>query len=275
MNIFSQLGALMFIKDGVIPFIVQLMAVLMQRLVEVPLSSVVGRRAAALAMDKGFFTQGVEWLEQCLMLVWGQLNLRAPAPMEAMRIKGVQAESERRMENIVFAFLGLCVYVDVVADGGKSIPHPEQLGYFLVQEWLNIRTEVRRDPLYKDLFQPYSFNHIAQAARTNPVVMINLWGSQCNALILLDASTHKCVRLEGVTEELAAKLQSKFRGGLQSDHFRSRGDETESSGDRGSVEAPRLSEIQKVLSVLWKVVVKPIFDEMGLKVSPIVSDSNE
>ncbi|RXW24376.1 hypothetical protein EST38_g1467 [Candolleomyces aberdarensis] len=247
MHPFSQLGALMFIKDGVIPFIVQVMAVLMQRLVEVPLSSVVGRRAAALAMEKGFFKQGVEWLEQCLMLVWGQLNLRAPAPMEAMRVKGVQAESERRMENIVLAFLGLCIYVDVVADDGKTIPHPEQLAYFLVQEWLKIRMEVQRNPVYKDLFQPYSFSHIARAAQTNPVVMISLWGSQCNALILFDVDRNKCIRLEAVTEELATTLQSKFRG-----------------DDRGSTTAPRLSDIHKVLSVLWKVVVKPIFDEMGL-----------
>jgi hypothetical protein len=85
----GKLNAFSFMTEGFIPFFVQLMALLMQRVVEIPLSAVVGRRAAALAMDKGFYEQGTEWLDQCLMLVWGQLNLRAPAPLDATRIRGI------------------------------------------------------------------------------------------------------------------------------------------------------------------------------------------
>ncbi|KAH6917591.1 CHAT domain-containing protein [Coprinopsis sp. MPI-PUGE-AT-0042] len=167
------------------------------------------------------------------------------------------------MERIVLAFLGVCIYVDVVADGGKTIAQPERLAYLLVEEWLKAGNELRSDPIYKDLFQPYSFNHIAQSARNNPVVMISLWGSRCDALILFDAERSKSIGLEGMTEELAAALQSKFRGGLQTDHFRSRGDEA--SDERGTMPAPNIPDIQKVLSVLWRVVVKPIFDAMELQ----------
>ncbi|KAJ7673486.1 CHAT domain-containing protein [Mycena rosella] len=268
MDFFGQLKAFSFMTDGFIPFIVQLMALLMQRVVEIPLSAVVGRRAAALAMDKGFYQQGTEWLEQCLMLVWGQLNLRAPAPLDATRIKGVQGESELegRMGQIVVAFLGLCIHVDLVADVGASLAHPEQVAYFLIEEWLKLRTEVYSNPIYKDLFKPHPFRHILHAARTAPVVMINLWGSQCDALVIRGEGNLDCIRLDGVTEEFAATLQSDFREGLQSHHFRSRGDEiSETSDARGLSSAPRLHTIHRVLAALWRKVVKPILDKMGLK----------
>ena len=263
MDFFQQIRALSFIKDGLIPFILQVMAVLMQSLVEVPLSAVVGRRAAAMAMDKGFYQQGTEWLEQCLMLVWGQLNLRAPAPLGAI---GAQAESEGGMGQIVHAFLGICIYVDVVGDKGVSIAHPEQLAYLLIEEWLKVRNEVSNDPIFKDLFKERSFGHLLNAARTTPVVMLNLWGSQCHALILYGEGRSECFLLDGVSEEFAAKLQSNFREGLQSAHFRSRGDEV-SEELRGDGVATRSSIIHRVLGALWNKVVKPILDKMKLSVS--------
>ena len=268
MDVISALRALSFVTEGFIPFFVQVMALLMQRLVEVPLSAVFGRRAAALAMEKGFYRQGVEWLEQCLMLVWGQLNLRAPAPLDAVRIKGlqgVQVESEARLGQIVLAFLGLCIYIDLEADDDVSIAHPEQLAYFIVEEWLKLKKEVSSDPLLKDLFKSQSFDHILNAARTAPVVMLNLWGTQCNALVLYGEGRSECFRLDGVTEDLAATLQSSLLEGLQSHHFRSRGDEIQAE-HRGSQFAPKTSIIHRVLAVLWKKVVKPIFDKMQLQV---------
>ncbi|KJA22418.1 hypothetical protein HYPSUDRAFT_67092 [Hypholoma sublateritium FD-334 SS-4] len=263
MDFMQKLRALLFIKDGLIPFILQVMAVLMQSLVEVPLSAVVGRRAAAMAMDKGLYQQGVEWLEQCLMLVWGQLNLRAPAPQGAI---GARAESEGGMGQIVHAFLGLCVYVDVVGDKGVTIAHPEQLAYLLLEEWLKVRNAASNDPIFKDLFKERSFDHLLNAARTTPVVMLNLWGSQCNALILYGEGRSECFRLDGVTEEFAAKLQTNFRDGLQSAHFRSRGDEALEE-HRGDGVAMRSSIIHRVLAALWHMIVKPILDKM--KLSPI------
>jgi len=258
-DIFSIMKALAFIRDGVIPFIVQLMALAMQSLIEIPISSVVGRRVAALAMDKGLYKEGVEWLEQCLMLVWGQLDLRAPAPLVATRIQGVSAESEDKMGQIVRAFLGLLLYVDDVADDGASIAHPEQIAYTLVDQWLKVPKEAD-----SKLFKPHSFDHIMNAARMAPVVMLNLWGSQCDAVVLLGEGRVKRIRLDGVTEEFAANLQTKFREGLQSNHVRSRGDEI-SDETRGSV-FPSSPTIHRVLAAIWKEIVKPIFDEMKLEV---------
>ncbi|KAJ7909426.1 CHAT domain-containing protein [Mycena leptocephala] len=237
----------------------------MQRVVEIPLSAVVGRRAAALAMDKGFYEQGTEWLDQCLMLVWGQLNLRAPAPLDATRIRGIQqSELEGRMRQIVVAYLGLCIQVDLATEN-TSFAHPDQIAYLLIAEWLKLRKEVYADPVYKDLFQPRSFRHILYAVRAAPVVMINLWGTQCDALVIRGEGNLVCIRLDGVTEDFATRLQSDFRDGLQSHHFRSRGDEI-SDDRRGLAFAPRLYTIHRVLSALWRKVVMPIFDKMNLQV---------
>lgn len=268
MDLFSALKAFSFITEGLIPFAVQLMALAMQRLVEIPLSAVVGRRAAAMAIGKGFYQQGMEWLEQCLMLVWGQMNLRAPPPLDATRIHGIQAESdlESRMGQIVLAFLGLAIHVDVVANDGVSIAHPEQMAYLLFEEWFKLRTEVCRNPIFKDLFKPHSFKHILNAARTAPVVMLNLWGSQCDALVLLGEGKLDCIRLDGVTEDFAAKLQTNFRDELQSHHFRSRGDEIGVPDDHRGLSSTRLPTIHRVLAALWREVVKPILDKMKLQV---------
>jgi len=266
MDFSSALMALSFITERLIPFIVNLMALLMQRLVEVPLSAVVGRRAAAMAIDRGYYMQGMEWLEQCLMLVWGQLNLRAPPPLDAARIQGIPAGSdlEGRMGQIMLAFIGLIIHVDVVANDGASIAHPEQMAYFLFEEWFKLRGEGHRNPIYKDIVKPHSFSHILNAARTAPVVMLNLWGSQCDALVLLGEGKLDSLRLDGVTEDFAAKLQTKFRDELQSHHFRSRGDEIPDEY-RGS-SSTRLPTIHRVLAALWREVVKPILDKMKLQV---------
>jgi hypothetical protein len=263
------LQTLSFITDGFIPFVLQLMGLLMQRVVEIPLSAVVGRQAAAIAMGKGYYEKGAEWLEQCLMLVWGQTNLCVPAPFDPTRIQGVHVESELdgRMGQILLAYLGLSHYVDLSTDGGASMAHPEQMGYFLIEEWLKLRKEVSSIPIYKDLFKPHTFSHILDAARVAPVVMLNLWGSQCDALLLLGEGKFECFRLDGVTEDLAANLQTSFREGLQSDHFRSRGDEI-SDEHRGLFFAPRLHDVHNVLAVLWQTVVKPILDKMKLQVCP-------
>jgi hypothetical protein len=95
--------------------------------------------------------------------------------------------------------------------------------------------------------------------------MINLWGTQCDALVIRGEGNLVCIRLDGVTEDFATRLQSDFRNGLQSHHFRSRGDEI-SDDHRGLAFAPRLYTIHRVLSALWRKVVMPIFDKMNLQV---------
>lgn len=261
MDFFQKLQAFSFITEDLIPFIVQVMALLVQRLVESPISAVVGRRLAAIAIDKGFHQYGVGWLEQCLMLIWGRLNIRPPAPLDTANVQGVQEGTEGKMERIVLAFLGLCIYVDVVADGRATIAHPEQIAYFLVEEWLKLRKE---DPTVQALLRPPSFSHILNAARATPVVMLNLWGSQCDAVVLLGQGDINYIRLDGVTEDFAAKLQSNFREGLQSDYC-SYADEIPDE-NRGLSLAPTLSAIHYALAALWKMVVKPILDKMELKV---------
>ena len=261
MDPFQKLRALLFITEDLIPFIVQVMALLVQRLVESPISAVVGRRLAALAIDRSLCQRGVEWLEQCLMLVWGRLDLRAPAPLDAAHVQGVQAGSEGRMGRIVLAFLGLFIYVDVVPDGRATMAHPEQIAYLLVEEWLKLRKE---DPTAQALLKPPSFSHILNAARATPVVMLNLWGSQCDAVVLLGEGNIKYIRLDGVTEDFAAKLQSNFHEGLQSDYC-SYKDKIQDE-PRGLSSAPTLSLIHYALAALWKKVVMPILDKMELKV---------
>ncbi|KAJ7117247.1 CHAT domain-containing protein [Mycena crocata] len=271
--ILKTLQTLAFITENLIPFVVQLMAFLMQRLVEIPLSAVVGRQAAAIAMGKGFHEKGTEWLEQCLMLVWGQTNLRAPAPLDATRIRGVEIdeEMEGRMGQLVLAFLGLALCVDFASDGTVSVAHPEQLGYFLMEEWLKLRKEVSSNSIHKDMFKPHTFSHILHAAHTAPVVMLNLWGSECFALLLLGEGKAECFRLEGVTEELAGNLQASFRKGLQSYHFRARGDEIFDQQRGLDLDGPKLQVIHRVLAVLWNTIVKPILDKM--KLQPVDSDA--
>ncbi|KAI0030189.1 CHAT domain-containing protein [Vararia minispora EC-137] len=88
----------------------------------------------------------------------------------------------------MLAFLGLCVDSDIVADSDSSLAHPEQIAFFLVESWLKLLNAARADPAFGNLFKPRPFANLVAAARTNPVVMLNLWGNQCDALILRNES---------------------------------------------------------------------------------------
>lgn len=260
-----------FIKEDLIPFIVQIMAVLVQRLVEAPVSAILGRRLAAIAVEKGAIPYGVEWLEQCLMLVWGQQNLHAPTPLDTSHAQGDSANTQGRMSQVILAFLGLCVYVDIVADGHASILHPEELACSLMNEWLKLRGN---DPALTSLFTPPSFDYLLRSARTAPVVVLNLWGTQCDALILFGNGNFEHVPLKDVTEDLAAKLQKQFRGGLDCSYLRSGGNEkievrpgaVDAGELRGLSPAPVLSMMNRILGILWTRIVKPLFEAMDLKV---------
>jgi hypothetical protein len=269
-----------FMKNGLIPFVVQLMSLLMQRLVEVPLSAVVGRRAAALAMSMNYVAEGVEWLDQCLMIVWGGLNLRAPAPLDVARLHETRADLGSKLRMILLAFLGVCVDADLEPDGHASVAHPERMAYQLLERWLALVREARTDPMFGDLFKPTPFLSLLSAARATPVVMLSLWGSQCDALIIHsnseDGWTH--LHLDGVTESIAVDLQSKLRGGLFSLDVRSRGDDppqdeflqddSDSRISKSYAQKRSYRDIEYVLAFLWNKVVKPIVvDGLKLQVS--------
>ncbi|KAL0066445.1 hypothetical protein AAF712_006487 [Marasmius tenuissimus] len=278
-DIFAQLKAyeaFEFVKNGFIPFVLQFMALLMQRLVEVPLSAVIGRRLAAATMSNTMLVPaGVEWLEECLMMVWGQLNLRAVSPMDAANHQVEQMDAAGRAGQLVLAFLGLCINVDVMPDGQGSVENPEQIAFRLIEQWLRLKVtmESYNRPGPHSL-SPYPFTRILSiisSAQAGPVVMLNLWGTQCDALLIHSTGAWECICLPEVTEDLATTLQAKLRGELESRSI-SRGDDN-SQDSRFSIPVnDTMSQPEYILRDLWDKVVKPIFDRLKLKPVGVVEE---
>ncbi|KAK7438593.1 hypothetical protein VKT23_017928 [Stygiomarasmius scandens] len=254
-------SALSFITDNFIPFVVQLLG-LLQHMVEIPISALVGHRLASVAITFGFIAPGVEWLEQCLMAVWSKLDLRETyKPIALVGGDAQTTDLRAKIGWILRAYLGLCVQTDMMeTEVHASVASSQQVAHSLVKEWINLQKSVLADPNLGKLFRPSSFKHICAAARRSRVVMINLWGSQCDALVFPNESDHNVVHLEGVTENVVSELQSDLLTGIRGIDFRSYGGETI---DNNSDFKPK--GVSQVFSDLWFKIVKPIFNALGLK----------
>ncbi|KAJ8079110.1 hypothetical protein PM082_013397 [Marasmius tenuissimus] len=275
MDIISRLKALektlSFVKEGFIPFVLQFMALLVQRLVEAPLSAVIGRRLAAATMGNSMLLKaGVEWLEQCLMMVWGRLNLRAVSPKDAAghQVEDADSAGTAGPEQLVLAFLGLCIDVEASPGGHGSVANPEQIAFRLMEKWLRYKV-IKESHNYPTPYplDPYPFTRIVSAisaAQAGPVVMLNLWGTQCDALLIHRMGDWECIRLPEVTEDIAAKLQANLRGELQS-RSATHEDDNSTDGRESIPGGAMLPRPERVLRILWDRVVKPIFDRLKLK----------
>ncbi|KZV68254.1 hypothetical protein PENSPDRAFT_687431 [Peniophora sp. CONT] len=286
MMMMTNPSALALVTDGYIPFIAHVMARL-QSLVEIPLTAVIGRRATALAFQYGtllgqrdLLAKGIEWLEQCLMIVWTQTALGTQPASDPSQI---QLKDE--LEELSLAFLGLVMDVDITST--PSVTQPDRIAYLIVDKWMKLLSGARASPELRDLFQPRPFHRLLAAARNSPVVVLNLWGAQCDALVIRDEGNFACIRLRKMSEKLASQAHINFRDTLRALGIRSRGDEpvetllnvdptvsatssldTDEGADssRGT-ESVTVPVIQHVLAILWEEIVKPVLNH--LKFTPL------
>jgi hypothetical protein len=124
--------------------------------------------------------------------------------------------------------------------------------------------KARNIPGFEDFMEPKKFTKLANAARSGPVVVINVYKSRCDALIVMaDSNEVINVPLSTFSYNQAHNLQRSLNRLLSNAGIRMRdtrvGRMVSTELDNGGFEG--------ILSSLWTLVVKPVLDALAFSVS--------
>ncbi|CAE6407881.1 unnamed protein product [Rhizoctonia solani] len=148
----------------------------------------------------------------------------------------------------------------------QPMPSPEEVALrhrLLAKEYADLSSRVRQISGFENFLKPARGAELVSAARTGPVVIINVYEprGRCDALILQPGTTEIAhVGLPAFNSEAAADVRIRFGPLL------SRGNLTAS--ERGVRKLPvqgNTSNFESLLAILWHDIVKPVLDFLGYK----------
>ncbi|CAE6463551.1 unnamed protein product [Rhizoctonia solani] len=207
------------------------------------------------------FDLALQWLEQGRSIVWNQiLQLRTPfntlKSLDAelaneLQIIGNYLESAGSRSTILVSSVG--EMLDYKQDAHR---HRE-----LASKWDQLITRTRSIPGFEDFLRPKSKAMLMDAAKSGPVVIINVGETQGDALFLSPNSSEiRHLPLAGISRSKAVSLRSQFYPLLQDYALLSRG----ARGIKRAGYDPR-AMFEKLLATLWAEVVGPILNFLGVK----------
>ncbi|PBK75344.1 hypothetical protein ARMSODRAFT_386552 [Armillaria solidipes] len=220
-----------------------------------------GRHAAFVAVHMGDSGgQALEWIEQCRSIVWRRvLNLRVSMD----KLAGVETTLAHRLKE-VSDMLQRGAYFDLrlgMEEG--SLEMRKQQRYRLAEEWEALVAQTRSLPGFTEFLKPKDEAYFTSCEFGGMVVLLNVYKVICEGIVL-GSNKGKVVtfRLSQMNEKLATTLQKRLREILQESGRPSRDARASQiwSGHAGH------DVMSNVLSVLWKTVVKPLFDFLDLKI---------
>jgi tetratricopeptide (TPR) repeat protein len=218
------------------------------------------RDAGAAAIASGEYRKAVEWLEQGRSIVWGQvLDLRVPIAEIREKDEDLAGDLER--------VTALLERANAETDTGRR--KSSQGGLALADQWKILVDRVRQLDGFEDFLLPKTVSQLRAAARSGPIVIINVHNVRCDALILRhDEDNVAHVPLDRFSIEQAQNIQSRLEKLLTGSGRRVR-------DERATVwvNHKRNSDQQfrDILSELWTHVVKPILDSLAYPVSSVHS----
>ncbi|KAI0088764.1 CHAT domain-containing protein [Irpex rosettiformis] len=228
-------------------------------------------QAAAAAIAAGQYTRAVEWLERGRSIVWSQvLHLRTPLedlqrhdPELAARLertsRALQSDNSTT-QDLTWSETQLSVSLDT-----QTRSH-----YSLAAEYDKLLAEVRGIKGFANFLLPMTFSQLQSACASTHVVVVNVYESRCDALILHGPNcqvTH--VPLSAFSSQQAEEMQTRLRNVLRNERLlgRFRGGEVaeEHPVDRGGrTRNPHNDDfIRKILSDLWIRVVNPVLETIA------------
>ncbi|KAJ6579941.1 CHAT domain-containing protein [Mycena vulgaris] len=225
-------------------------------------ASAVVRNAAGAAIASGQPEKAVEWLEQGRSIIWGEfLNLRTPVDDLKLKYPTLAEELIRLSAQLEGA--GTRGNDPVLNDSKtrQSLESVAQQAHENANKRAELLRKIRKLKGFERFLLPKTISELASAAQAGPVVLINLSGTRCDALILLPATGGvKHVPLVEFTNEHAEDL-AKSLGKLM--HYAGRTDRllVEREGDSVVPE----DHFAHILSELWVRVVKLVLDALAIK----------
>ncbi|KAF6749072.1 CHAT domain-containing protein [Ephemerocybe angulata] len=236
-------------------------------------------QAASAALALGRVDKALEWLEQGRCLVWGQLtNLRRP--LDDLRhhssdLAGRFVEVSKRLE-AAGTSTGTKSRDDISPSEKTSLAEKARENLNLLREWDDLLVEVRAIPGFETFLKPLPCNTLLKnLPESGYVVVINIDECRCDAIVLVagqDQPIH--IPLPDFSLERCEEYRKDLGAQLQSYSLRDRGREIvleseEGDGKRG-IRSVHLrgkrgeTVIQGILRGLWKAVVKPILQRLGV-----------
>ncbi|KAJ7477711.1 TPR-like protein [Mycena latifolia] len=219
------------------------------------------RDAAAAAIAAHRFTMAVEWLEQGRSVIWGQiLSLRTPV-------------DELRKSHPVLAdnLLSLSTLLETAGTRSSAAEAPDlqsvaQQSHVLAAERVQVLEQIRDLPGFERFLLPKLISELSVAAQIGPVVLLNISQYRCDALILTPNPGDQVIHVPldctlEAAQSLAESLGSLVRGAARSSRLHG----------RREGELPPEVEFSRVLSELWKRIVKPVLEGLAVPTPPTVA----
>ncbi|CAE6372446.1 unnamed protein product [Rhizoctonia solani] len=215
--------------------------------------------AASAAIRCSNHTLALEWLEHARCVVWNQsLTLRSPLdqlyysnPTLADRLQEVASQ-------LHFASSRPRASGATPADS-ITLEQAGQQHRRLAEEYNGLLSQARKLPGFEDFLQPMKADRLVSAAQNGPVVVINCYQGQCDALIILPGQVGIIhLPLPDFTEKMALHARNEIKSTLWKKGLRERGIKIKPLPEDTGKE-----NIRDILAVLWNGIVKQVLGFLG------------
>ncbi|KEP49977.1 aromatic di-alanine and TPR containing protein [Rhizoctonia solani 123E] len=240
-----------------LPQFIWLGATTRQRYQDLSLSENLAVNACFAAIQFPNYSLALEWLEHARCVVWNQsLMLRSPLD----QLHSSYPDLATQLQSVANQLDSSSLENQPIQSASGDHITTEQAGQQrrrLAIEYNRLLTETRQLPGFETFLKPIQASTLIHAARGGPVVVINCYTSQCDALFILPGNTEVGhLALPDFTEEKAKQARSDLDLSLRHQRLRERG--VRVLGDSGYED-----RIERVLSVLWTNLVKPVLNHLG------------
>ncbi|KAJ1305008.1 hypothetical protein OPQ81_000051 [Rhizoctonia solani] len=216
--------------------------------------------AASVAILSSDYPLALEWLEHARCVVWNQ-RLMLSSPLDQLR--NSHPDIAAQLQNVANQLHSASSETRASDALSSDLTSPEQVAQQrrrLAKEYQDLLTKARQLPGFENFLRPMRANDLTRAARNGPIIIINCHANRCDALLILpgqDDIGH--LPLPSFTEQKAQHALSEMNKSLRQKRLRERGVKT--------LQEPGYKDrIEKVLSVLWDDIVKPVLDFLGYTV---------
>ncbi|CAE6507950.1 unnamed protein product [Rhizoctonia solani] len=254
-----------------IPHVIWLGSTVTQRYHDAKELSNLAGEAASVAIKARDYKRALEWLEQGQSVVMNQ-NMMLRSPLDRLRsVEPALAESLQKVATELQAVASRDqIHYDMVLSS-VSLNSPDEMAGIhrqLAKEHADILSRVRQLPDFESFLKPKQAFELVSAARTGPVVIINIY-IPSNPLEVLEYSCDALILQPGASE-IAHLALPKFNSHTSANIF-SHFDSSIIRGapiERGVHIHPitnHWSDFATILASLWKDIVKPVIDFLGYK----------
>ncbi|KAF6756105.1 CHAT domain-containing protein [Ephemerocybe angulata] len=233
--------------------------------------------SAAFALER--VDKALEWLEQGRCLVWRQLtSLRTP--LDNLRRHDSQLadrflELSKRLEGA--GSVRIAARSAMSMSEKVSLEDQARVHVRSAREWDDLLVKVRATPGFERFLEPSPWSTLLPyLPEAGHAIIINVDARRCDAIVLsAGRSTPLHMPLPSFSLAKCNQYRKDLTNHLQAHDYRERGSTVAMAPERGDefrgVRKLNHATVQEILRGLWKDLVKPIIQELGIENIPAAS----